>query len=127
MDDYPSLIQPEDTLRYIALGSAGAIFQDSSHQAIKTPIKHDVAGCSQQTIKNVQHRESISELCISREKLIYQTLPKHPNVLDCLAITEKGLSFPYHRLGDLRDYIQHKGIVAHVRDQWIRNAITPLL
>lgn len=120
MDGYPSLIQLEDTIRYIAIGSAGAIFQDSSDRVIKAPLKHDIAGCSQQAIKNVKHRELISEICISREKLIYQTLP---NILDCLTITEKGLYFPYYRLGDLRSYLQNEEITIHVRDQWIRNAI----
>ncbi|GIK07672.1 hypothetical protein Aspvir_003338 [Aspergillus viridinutans] len=123
MDDDPSLIQPEGTIRYIALGSAGAVFQDSSDRVIKTPLKHDVTGCSQQVIETVQHIESISELCISREKLIYQTLPKNPNVLDCLAITDRGLHFPYHRLGNLREYMQHNEIRSHTRDQWIQNAI----
>lgn len=123
MNGDPLLIQPEGTVCYIALGSAGAIFQDSNGQIIKTPLKHDVKGCSQEVIKSVQHIESISQLCISREKLIYQTLPKDPNILDCLAITDRGLHFSYHQLGNLRDYMRDKEIPDHIRDQWIKNAI----
>lgn len=123
MNGDPLLIQPEGTVRYIALGSAGAIFQVNNGEVIKTPLKHNVEGCSQHVIESVQHIESISQLCISREKLIYHALPKNPNILECLAITDRGLHFPYHRLGNLRDYCQHKEIANHIRDQWIKNAI----
>lgn len=99
MNGDPLLIQPKDTC-YIALGSAGAVFQESDSQVIKTPLKHDIKGCSQQVIEKVQHMASISEKGISRENLIYQALPKNPNILDCLAITETSLHFPYHRLGE---------------------------
>ena len=101
MNGDPLLIQPEGTVCYIALGSAGAVFQDGDNQVIKTPLKHDVKGCSQRVVETVQHMESISEMSISREKLIYQTLSKNPNILNCLAITERGLYFLYHRLGNL--------------------------
>lgn len=117
MDSDPSLIQPEGIIRFIALGSAGAVFQDHTDRVLKTPLKHDVTGCSQQVIETVQHIESISELCMSREKLIYQTLPKNPNVLNCLAVTDRGLHFPYHRLGNLREYMQRNEIPSHTRDQ----------
>lgn len=123
MNGDPLLIQPEGTVRYIALGSAGAIFLDNNGRVIKTPLKHDIEGCTQHVIESVQHIESISQLCINREKLIYRALPKNPNILDCLAITDRGLHFPYHRLGNLRDYFQHKEITNHIRDQWIKNAI----
>lgn len=123
MNGDPLLIQPQGTVCYIALGSAGAIFQDGDSQVVKTPLKHDVKGCSQQVIETVQHIESISEMCISREKVIYQALPKNPNILDCLAITERGLHFPYHPLGNLRDYLKHKETANNIRDQWIKNAI----
>lgn len=119
----PSLVQPEGIIRYIALDSAGAVFQVSSDRVIKTPLKHDVTGCSQHVIETVQHIEFISELCMNREKLIYQTLPKNPNVLDCLDITDRGLHFPYHHLGNLRGYMQHNEIRSDIRDRWIQNAI----
>ncbi|EAS34712.3 TKL protein kinase [Coccidioides immitis RS] len=114
MNGDPLLIQPERALGFIALGSAGAIFQDSNGQVIKTTLKHDVKGCSKQ---------SISELCIDREKSIYKALPKHPRILDCLETKEKSLHFPFCRLGNLRDYLQHNGIDNNIRDQWVRNAI----
>lgn len=71
MNGDPSLTQPEGIIRYLALGSAGAVFQESNNRVIKTPLKHDVTGCSQQMIETILHIESISELCIGREKLIY--------------------------------------------------------
>ena len=124
MNGDPLLIQPKGTVCYIALGSAGAVFQDGESQVVKTPLKHDVKGCSQGVIETVQHIESISGISISREKLIYQTLPRNPNILDCLAITERGLHFPYHRLGNLRDYLKNNQETStNIRDQWIKNAI----
>lgn len=127
MDGHPVLINPTGAKGYIALGSAGAIFQDDSNrdQVVKAPLKHDVKGCSHEIVESVRNRESFSELCIDREKLIYKTLPKNPNILECLAITERGLQFPYHRLGNLREYMREngQGVSADVRDKWIKAAI----
>ncbi|KAL4934734.1 kinase-like domain-containing protein [Aspergillus oleicola] len=123
MDGDPLLIQPEGAIGFIALGSAGAIFQDSKGQVIKTTLKHDVKGCSRQVIEHVRHIESISEICIDREKTIYKALPKHPRILDCLETKEKSLYFPFCRLGNLRDYLQHNEIDNNIRDRWVRNAI----
>jgi serine/threonine protein kinase len=127
MNGDPVLVNPEDTVCYIALGSAGAVFQDGNNQdeVVKAPLKHDLKGCSHQVVESVRNRESYSELCISREKLIYQTLPKDPNILECLAATEKGLQFPYYRLGNIRDYLRkhNKKLVSNIQDQWIKNAI----
>lgn len=38
MNRDPSLVQPEGSIRYIALGSAGAVFLVSSDRVIKTPL-----------------------------------------------------------------------------------------
>lgn len=122
--DCPVLIQLEDNIRFIALGSAGVVFQENNDRVIKTPVKHDVSGCSsQEVIKQAQHIESFSEECTCREKLIYQTLPKDPNILDCLALTEKGLHFPYDRLENLREDMHGNEIDDRTRDQWIQNSI----
>ncbi|RDW74498.1 uncharacterized protein DSM5745_07160 [Aspergillus mulundensis] len=123
MNGDPLLIQPEGALDFIALGSAGAVFQDSKGQAIKSTLKHDVTGCSQQVIEHVRHIESISETCIAREKTIYEALPKHPRILACLETKEKSLHFPFYRLGNLRDYLRHNEIDNSIRDRWVRNAI----
>ncbi|KAL2822773.1 kinase-like protein [Aspergillus cavernicola] len=103
--------------RYIVLGSAGAIFEDNNRQIIKTPIKHDLRECSEEVVEVFKQIEYISEQCMSREKLIYRTLPKNANILDCLAITERGLHFPHHRLGN----------PIHIRDRWIKNAIDAII
>lgn len=108
--------------RFIALGAAGAVFEDDNG-VVKTPITHDFTGCAEPTITNMQHIQYISNLCIVREKLIYQTLPKNPNILDCLDITERGLHFPYHRLGNLRTYLRDNKVSQHIRRKWIKNAI----
>lgn len=126
MDGYPVLLNPEGTSRPIAFGSAGTICQVSCYpgEVVKAPLKHNVKGCSEDVIKSVQNEEYFSELCISREKLIYESLPKDLNILDCVAITERGLHFPYMRLGNLRDYLQshNNQLDSHIRDQWIINA-----
>lgn len=127
MDGHPVLISPTGTNGYIALGSTGAVFLDESSQdqVVKAPLRHDVEGCSREIVESVRNRESYSELCINREKLIYQTLPTNPNILECLAITERGLQFPYHRLGNLRDYMRKnkQDISSDVTDKWIKGAI----
>ncbi|KAJ5585118.1 uncharacterized protein N7459_004918 [Penicillium hispanicum] len=110
---------------FAALGAADLVEArtESSGQIIKVPLSHNIQGCSQETIEHTQHIESISELCISREKLIYQALPKNPNILDCLAITDRGILLPYHELGNVRDYLQHQQVTTYLRDRWIKNAI----
>lgn len=127
MDGDPVLIKPTGTNGYIALGSAGAVFLDNSNRdrVVKAPLKHDVKGCSHEIVESVRNRESFSEQCINREKLIYQTLPKNANILECLSITERGLQFPYYRLGNLREFMRknEQDISSDVRDKWIKGAI----
>lgn len=126
MDGTPLLIRPDDTEEFIALGSAGVVWQGRSNpdEVLKAPLKHDVNGCSQEAIECAKHDEHFSSLCIAREKLVYQTLPKHPHILECLAISDRGLQFPYYRLGNLRDYLKRNADISiQRRDKWIRNAI----
>ncbi|KAJ5112873.1 hypothetical protein N7456_001407 [Penicillium angulare] len=100
----------------VALGGAAVI---------KAPIKHNTTGCSQKVIESAKNREEYSETCIDREKLIYRILPKDPNILNCLAITSKGIYFPYLRHGNVRDYLQmhNHRLDKNTRDQWIENAV----
>ncbi|KAJ5783774.1 uncharacterized protein N7518_009451 [Penicillium psychrosexuale] len=121
MSGYPVLQVPAGA-RFIAVGAAGAVFEDSNG-VIKIPITHNLTGCSESTIKTMQHISYISDLCITREKLIYQTLPKNPNILDCVDITEQGLHFPYYRFGDLRTYLRDNKPSEDIRQKWIKNAI----
>lgn len=99
----------------------------SSRQAMIRFSKHPSStmspGASHQVVEHAEHRENFSELCINREKLIYQALPKHPNILECLTITERGVQFPYPKFGSLRDYLQNNQATMHTRQQWIKNAI----
>ncbi|KAJ5950646.1 uncharacterized protein N7479_009059 [Penicillium vulpinum] len=126
MEGHPVLLSSEGTVRIVALGGAGCIHQDSNYQdqVIKAPLKHNTRGCSEKVIKSVERREEFSELCINREKLIYQALPKYdPNILNCLAITDRGIHLPYLRHGDVRSYLQNYSVDAETRDQWINSAI----
>lgn len=109
--------------RFLALGAAGAVFENGNGRVSKIPITHDFAGCDEEAIKNMSHIEWISDLGITREKIIYQHLPKNPNILDCLEITEQGLHFPYHQLGDLRTYLSTHQASEDIRHLWIKNAI----
>jgi len=49
----------------------------------------------QEFIEMVESTEGFSNLCINHEKLIYQKLLKDSNILNCIAITERGIHFPY--------------------------------
>ncbi|KAJ5362156.1 hypothetical protein N7541_003000 [Penicillium brevicompactum] len=122
MANYPTLVLPTGA-RFIALGAAGAVFQDGNGIVNKIPIVHDLTGCDEAVITHIHHQEYISDVCITREKLIYQKLPKNPNILDCLKITEDGLHFPYHPLGDLRTYLSNHQVPQSTRCGWIKNAI----
>lgn len=128
MEGHPVILKPEGALLpMIALGGAGCIYQDSHNrdQVIKAPLKHNIQGCSQQVIESVRDREDFSEQCINREKLIYQSLPKDPNILNYLAITDRGIEFPYLRHGNVREYLQkhNNDLNGQIRDEWIKNAI----
>lgn len=64
MDGDPVLVNPEDTVCFIALGSAGAVFQDYNNQdeVLKVPLKHVLEGCSEQVAESVRNKESFSKL-----------------------------------------------------------------
>jgi len=76
-----------------------------------------------------RNREDFSDLCISREKLIYGVIPKDSNILECLSINERGLEFPYYRLGSLRDFMQRnqQHISDKTRDQWVMSAVDSII
>ncbi|KAJ5357021.1 hypothetical protein N7517_011630 [Penicillium concentricum] len=127
MEGHPVLLGPEGTLGIVALGGTGCIHQDSSSQdqVLKAPLKHNTQSCSQEIIESIRSREEFSELCINREKLVYQFLPKDPNILNCLVVTERGIQFPYLRNGDVRSYLQEhsQSLDAKTRGRWIKNAV----
>lgn len=130
MEGHPIILRPEGTLLpMVALGGAGGIHRDSNalEQVIKAPLKHNIEGCSQQVVETVESSEEFSELCINREKLIYQTLPKDPNILECIAITERGIHLPYLRHGNVREYLKAHSIDGQTRDRWIGNAIDAII
>lgn len=128
MNGYPVLLNPEGTSRPIAFGSAGIICHVRDGEVVKAPLKHNVKGCSEDVVKSIQNEEDFSEVCINREKLVYNSLPKNPNILDCIAITEQGLRFPFMRLGNLRDYMQshNNQFDSYIRDQWITSAASAI-
>lgn len=126
MSGHPVLLSPEGTSRIITLGGAGCIHQISNdhNHVLKAPLRHNTQGCSEKTIKSVKGREEFSELCLTREKLVYQNLPQnHANILKCLAITDQGIQLPYLRNGDVRSYSQNNPIDMKTRNRWIENAI----
>jgi serine/threonine protein kinase len=96
----------------------------TNHQS---STQNKLEGCSEDLVE-AKRFEEFARLCIEREKLIYQTLSKHPHILDCVAITEHGLHFPYMRLGNLRQYLQNhtKIIESTVREQWIETAASSI-
>lgn len=122
MANHPTLVLPTGA-NFIALGQAGAVFHDDNGIVNKIPIVHDFTGCDEAAIIHHRHLEYISDVCITREKLIYQTLPKNSNILDCLKISDCGLYFPYHQLGDLRTYLSDHQVSQDTRGRWIKNAI----
>lgn len=126
--DYPIIIYPAGAQRpMVAFGSSGIICRDSSNdtEVLKSPLRHDLSRCSEETILSMQEEESFSAMSIEREKLIYRSLPKQQHILDCLDINEAGIRFPYMHHGHLRGYIQKN--FAHVddstKDIWIWNAV----
>ncbi|KAL2845626.1 kinase-like protein [Aspergillus pseudodeflectus] len=97
----PVCAEPPGTRRpMVAFGSSGIIF---------THIKEE---------------EAFSAACIDREKLIYASIPKHDNILNCLVITETGIRLPYMQHGNLLEYIRKTSsqLNNQVRHTWICNA-----
>ncbi|KAJ5102785.1 hypothetical protein N7532_003314 [Penicillium argentinense] len=88
MNGNPMILQPDGISSIIDFGSIGLICQVSVHEAqfSKAPKRHGVHGCSEQIVQDTLHGEASSHACIDWEKAIYESLPKHPNILDCLSI-----------------------------------------
>ncbi|KAJ5153720.1 uncharacterized protein N7500_009159 [Penicillium coprophilum] len=123
MNGYPVMLRPQGGSRIIGFGTTGIVCQSSRHpeQVIKGPLRHNLQGCSAEVTETTLHNEEHSISCFEREKLIYSILPKDPAILDCLAITEDGIHFPFLRLGNLREYLElhHQTIPSQIRQQWI--------
>ncbi|KAJ6007426.1 hypothetical protein N7540_011402 [Penicillium herquei] len=124
---YPVVRRPEGGSRIIGHGTTGIICQDASKpdQVIKGPLLHEMRECSKEVFEQTLYSEEQNREYFEREKLIYRTLPKDKNILDCIEITDDCIHFPYLRLGDLHEYIQkhHASIESEVRDNWIESAI----
>ncbi|KAE8394739.1 kinase-like domain-containing protein [Aspergillus alliaceus] len=88
-------------------------------------VRQPILVSSESTIISMKEEELFSSACIEREKYIYQYLPKHKDILECLDITETGLRFPYMQNGHLRDYIRKNfsHIDSQTKDTWRRNTI----
>lgn len=125
---YPIIIYPAGVRRpMVAFGSSGIVCRDSCNdtEVLKSPLRHDLSRCSEETILSMQEEESFSSMTIEREKLIYRSLPKQKDILNCLDITETSIRFPYMHNGPLRNYIRKN--FTHVddltKDTWIQNAV----
>jgi serine/threonine protein kinase len=128
MNGDPVLLKPEGTLRTITFGGSGGIHEDSNHQVLKAPLKHNTQGCNQDVLAYVAGTEEYSEESIAREKLVYQSLPNDdPNILKCLGITERGIQFPFLQHGDIRTYLKSHSIDTATKDRWIQNAIDAVI
>ncbi|KAJ5737736.1 uncharacterized protein N7483_002861 [Penicillium malachiteum] len=82
-------------------------------------------GCSKEVVERTLDEEKQNKECFERKKLIYKTLLKDKNILDCIEITDNCLHFPYLRLGDLHEYLldHNESIESEVREKWIESAI----
>jgi serine/threonine protein kinase len=124
---HPVILRPEGGSRIIAIGTTGIICQNAClpDQVIKAPLRHDICGCDEDVIKTILHDEEYAMSCFERERTIYAQFPKNINILDCIAIEDGRLHFPFLRLGNLRDYLaSHNEIIgSQLRDQWIDAAI----
>lgn len=128
MDCNPIILYPEGVTRpLLNIGSTAIICRscDTIDQVWKCPLKHGLKGCSDDDIRRIQDDEMFSEGAIVREKIIYRLLPKHPNVLPCFEVAEKGIRFPLLRLGNLRDYLRenHSRVEKETKEKWIRNVL----
>ncbi|GJP87269.1 hypothetical protein AnigIFM60653_001136 [Aspergillus niger] len=129
--NYPIILYPHGVQRpMVAFGSSGIICRDSCNDAkvLKSPLRHDLSKCSEDTIKSMQEVESFSLACIDREKAIFGSLPKHNDILECLGITDSGIWLPYMRNGNLRDYIRksHAQLDDRTKETWVRNAVSAI-
>ncbi|PWY90267.1 kinase-like protein [Aspergillus sclerotioniger CBS 115572] len=125
---HPIIIYPAGVRRpMVAFGSSGIICRDSYNdtEVLKSPLRHDLSRCSEETILSMQEEESFSSMSLEREKLIYRSLPKHRDILNCLKITETSIRFPYMHNGHLRDYIRKNSAQVDdlTKDTWIQNAV----
>ncbi|KAJ5106475.1 hypothetical protein N7456_003150 [Penicillium angulare] len=128
MHGYPVLIHPKGSIpKCLAIGSIGIICQSSSYpdRVIKAPIRHKLEGCSPEVIKRTLHNEEFSRKCFDREKSAYRILPKHPNILHCIEITDDYIHLLLIPHGDLRQYLgrYNHEIGIETRKKWTAMAI----
>ncbi|QKX63202.1 uncharacterized protein TRUGW13939_10371 [Talaromyces rugulosus] len=130
MSVYPVMLRPEGGSSIVAFGTTGIVCRNSRRpeQVLKAPLLHKVEGCSADIIETTKHRDEFARSCFEREKIIYGILPKHPNILDCIEITDHCISFPFMRLGNLREYLQshNQKISSQTRGQWVEMAVTAI-
>ncbi|QKX54819.1 uncharacterized protein TRUGW13939_01908 [Talaromyces rugulosus] len=127
MNGYPLMLRPDGGSRMIAFGTTGIVCQNSCHteQVIKAPLKYKLDGCSADVIERTLDGEEFARPCFEREKIIYKTLPKDPNILNCIEVTDDCIHLPFLRLGNLRDYLENhdRQVQAQTREQWIPMAV----
>ncbi|KAJ6088360.1 hypothetical protein N7486_009621 [Penicillium sp. IBT 16267x] len=124
MNGYPVLKRPEGTSSIIEFGATGIICIDHKGNVVKAALKFNLDGCADDIVEAKRFDEEFARLCIEREKVIYEALPKNPYILGCIAITNNGLHFPYMAFGNLRQYLQshNKDIPSELRHRWIKMA-----
>ncbi|KAE8356785.1 kinase-like protein, partial [Aspergillus coremiiformis] len=93
------------------------------HEVWKCPIQYDTHRCNKEGIESAHEVESYSAMCMERERLIYQHLPPHQNVLSCLQISDVGIRFPFLQHGNLRGFCQSHDITDETKENWTNAAI----
>lgn len=130
IDQYPIILRPEGGSRTIAIGTTGIVCQSSNSpdQVIKGPLRYDLRKCDAETRALTLHDEKHNKECFDREKAIYRALPKSEYILDAITITDEYITFPFLRLGNLREYLElhSKDITDQTRDQWIEMAVAAI-
>ena len=96
--------------------------------AARNHLRYKLEGCSTDIIETTLHGEDFARSCFEREKIIYETFPKDPNILNCIEIMYHCIRLSFLQLGNLRDYLlnHNREVESHTREQWITMAASAI-
>jgi serine/threonine protein kinase len=102
-----ALLQPDGDLLMAPIlgrGGTGVTVQDGD-AALKLPLKYGLIGPNGAYTEQDNAKTEESYECLQREKMVYQRLRHHNDILSCLDLSGVGIRLALMEKGNLQDYL----------------------
>ncbi|KAI9756734.1 MAG: hypothetical protein M4579_003735 [Chaenotheca gracillima] len=123
----PIIVYPDGVSHdFAGHGSNASVGILNDHEVLKYAILLDLSACDETTTKHAKYRMKLSAETLEREKDVYRRLGSHPNIVQYLEISDKGIRLEYIKNGTLRNRLQSHADDEPIKLAWARQVTSAL-